>query len=365
LTKQPPAASRFRLDRRTVVANLGLLAVGGAGVVVAQGLGPRDRPAARVLTVAAHPIPLFERDAPDRHTFTRLEFRGGLVLRSPDASFGGWSGLEIDNDGRRLLMISDRGSWLTADLEYDGIRPRGLANALIGPIGIAGVARQGGRDSIRDYDAEAVSLLDGNLARGRVLIAFERTHRIGIFSITELGLEPQSAQVPLPAEARRLPGNRGIEAVAVLRGGAFDGSIVAFAEEPPGGSGDHVGWIWTGGVGTSPLPIRLANIGGFAVTDLASLPGGGLLVLERRFRFTEGVRFRIRQIDAKAIRPGAILTGEVLAQADQSYQIDNMEGLAVHRDARGKTVLTLISDDNFNPLFQRSILLQFTLADIA
>jgi hypothetical protein len=43
------------------------------------------------------------------------------------------------------------------------------------------------------------------------------------------------------------------------------------------------------------------------------------------------------------------------------YQIDNMEGLSVHRTADGALVLTLISDDNFSPL-QRTILLQFTLA---
>ena len=42
------------------------------------------------------------------------------------------------------------------------------------------------------------------------------------------------------------------------------------------------------------------------------------------------------------------------------FQIDNMEGLSVHRDARGALVLTLISDDNFSPL-QRTLLLQFTL----
>jgi hypothetical protein len=40
--------------------------------------------------------------------------------------------------------------------------------------------------------------------------------------------------------------------------------------------------------------------------------------------------------------------------------IDNMEGLAVHRAKNGDVVLTLISDDNFNPL-QRALLLQFTL----
>ena len=44
------------------------------------------------------------------------------------------------------------------------------------------------------------------------------------------------------------------------------------------------------------------------------------------------------------------------------YQIDNMEGLSVHRAADGALVLTLISDDNFSML-QRTLLLQFTLAE--
>ena len=38
----------------------------------------------------------------------------------------------------------------------------------------------------------------------------------------------------------------------------------------------------------------------------------------------------------------------MLIEADLGYQIDNMEGIAVHRNARGETVLTLVSDDNFS-----------------
>jgi hypothetical protein len=37
-----------------------------------------------------------------------------------------------------------------------------------------------------------------------------------------------------------------------------------------------------------------------------------------------------------------------------------MEGLSVHRDAAGSSVLTLISDDNFS-IIQRTLLLQFGL----
>jgi hypothetical protein len=40
-----------------------------------------------------------------------------------------------------------------------------------------------------------------------------------------------------------------------------------------------------------------------------------------------------------------------------------MEGLAVHRGARGETVLSLISDNNFRTILQRTVLLQFTLVE--
>jgi hypothetical protein len=39
-----------------------------------------------------------------------------------------------------------------------------------------------------------------------------------------------------------------------------------------------------------------------------------------------------------------------------------MEALGVHRNAAGETILTIISDDNFNPL-QRTILLRFALVE--
>ena len=70
----------------------------------------------------------------------------------------------------------------------------------------------------------------------------------------------------------------------------------------------------------------------------------------------------IRRIPLTDVKPGATVDGAALIEADMSYQIDNMEGLAVHRAADGALVLTLISDDNFS-IFQRTLLLQFTLAE--
>ena len=45
-----------------------------------------------------------------------LIYRGGFVLTSPDARFGGLSGLVISSDGEELVAVSDRGWWLQARL---------------------------------------------------------------------------------------------------------------------------------------------------------------------------------------------------------------------------------------------------------
>ena len=116
--------------------------------------------------------------------------------------------------------------------------------------------------------------------------------------------------------------------------------------------------------------LALAGAGGFAVkrsssydvSDAALLPGGDLLLLERKFSWTSGLSVRIRRIALSEIKPGVTVDGPVLFEADLGYEIDNMEGLSVHRSPAGETVLTLISDDNFLP-FQRTLLLQFTLAE--
>jgi len=97
----------------------------------------------------------------------------------------------------------------------------------------------------------------------------------------------------------------------------------------------------------------------FDVSDCA-ITGTDLLLLERRIGPLISAAIRIRKMPLTAIKDGALVDGTVLLQADLGYQIDNMEGLGVHRNAQGETILTLISDDNFSPI-QRNLLLQFAL----
>jgi hypothetical protein len=70
----------------------------------------------------------------------------------------------------------------------------------------------------------------------------------------------------------------------------------------------------------------------------------------------------MRRVALGEIKPGAVVDGPILFDVDLGYEIDNMEGLSVHRSAGGETILTLISDDNFSAV-QRTLLLQFTLVE--
>ena len=81
----------------------------------------------------------------------------------------------------------------------------------------------------------------------------------------------------------------------------------------------------------------MARHDGFDITDLAFLPGGDMLLLERWYKPLRGVGMRIRRVAGASLKPGALLDGPYLIEADLGQEIDNMEGLCVHQDG-GKTV---------------------------
>ncbi len=337
---------------RGVTLAAGLLGV-GAGIALGE---PKPAPidgTARAIEVVAQPIAAFDKLDPKKKRFGKLTWRGGLVLTSPSPNFGGWSGLALDAKGQSLLALSDAGTWMTATLVYDGDKPKAVRQARLGPVrGGAVFARY------KDRDAEGLAVVAGTPTKGRALISFERNHRIGWFDIGKDGLSPARSSVPLPAAMARAHRNKGLEAVTMLRGGPYKGAIVAIVERLLDGAGNHTGWIWVKG---EPQVFHLVRIDDYDITDTAALPDGSLLVLERRFRWGDGVKLRLRLVRRDELRPGALVRGETLLQASMNQEIDNMEGLAVHAGAGGATIITMISDDNFNHALQRTVLLQFAL----
>ncbi len=100
--------------------------------------------------------------------------------------------------------------------------------------------------------------------------------------------------------------------------------------------------------------------GSYQVSDGTFLPSGDLLLLQRRFNIAEGIGLRIVRISGEDIKPGAIVEGVTILEADGRYQIDNMEGMDAITAPDGSTHLILVSDDNHS-LFQRSLMLEFKL----
>jgi hypothetical protein len=304
-------------------------------------------------TVSAIPIS-FDRDKPDRTAFGKLIFRGGLNLFAKSRHFGGYSGLALNKAGTALLAVSDAGTFMRATLDYDGRKLKALEDVVIGPI-----LGKNGRplSSSGERDSEGLALAGGDTTNGKAFVSFERKHRILRYPFTAKSFGPPDRAVLLPKDTRRMSDNRGFEAIALIRAGRLKGTIVAFSERLEDRRGNLRGWLIGG---PKPGAITLRRLGGFDITDAAGLPDGGIVLLERRFRYAEGVKMRIRRISQAELNRGTLIEGEVLLEAADNLNIDNMEAIAVHRSASGETILTLMSDDNFSPL-QRSLIMQFAL----
>lgn len=315
-----------------------------AAALISFGLAAASH--AEPLELATEPVP-FSIDAPEVRRAGDATFRGALALTSPDDRFGGLSGLTLSHDGRRLVFVTDRGSWITAAPHHDARgRLTGLADAEIGTLtGPDGRAPFGKRNR----DAESVIRLDGGYA-----VSFERRHRIWHYPATSGPFASPPAEIPLPDELYDGPANGGIEALTALA----DGRLVALAEDFPT-DGPYVnGWVGAPGRWQT---FRWRREGLFHPAGAATLPGGDLLVLERRFTLLGGFAVRLVRIDPAALGPGATVAGREIARIGPPLIEENFEGIAARRAPDGGIRLYLIADDNFNAL-QRTILMQLRLA---
>jgi len=310
-----------------------------------------DRRAPRDIQIEAHVFSHFSVSDRDRRKFGKLTFLGGLELRSKDPEFGGISGGVIDPDGRGFIAASDHAHWIRGRFVDDKGVLTGIEAASITPM----IAPDGRRlKDTRYFDTEGLTRQGNSL-----FVSVERTHDILQFDLGQRGLSARARLIESSPEMKTLSVNQGIEALGVMpKESPYAGALIALAEKAARGAAgsNSPGWI----LGPKGGRLAVNKIGAFDVTDLAFLPGGDLLILERRFTPFFGLGFRIRRVPIGLVKPGALLDGEMLIEADFSQQIDNMEALMVHRATDGRTILTLMSDDNFS-LLQRTLVLRFAL----
>jgi hypothetical protein len=304
------------------------------------------------VAIDARPIPSFDTRDHAHQRFGALEYRSGLVLTSRFRGFGGLSGIRLDAKGERFIALSDKGSWFTGRIVYSGREMVGLADVeaapMIGPDGRPITARGW-------FDSESIAL-DGSF----VYVGLERVNQVLRFDFSKGFTRSRGEVVPLPPAARKLPYNKGLEAlVMVPKGQPLGGTLIAISERGLDAQGNLIAFL-VGGPTPGQFAVRRSN--NFDVTDAVLLRSGDLLVLERKFSLLSGIGIRIRRIALKSVAPGAVVDGPAIFEADLGQEIDNMEGLDAHVTENGDTVLTMVSDDNFS-LLQRTLLLQFTLVE--
>lgn len=304
------------------------------------------------IEVTATPVALNEKD-PAQTTVGKLKYRGGVVLKSSEGRFGGFSALAVSADGQRLIAISDKGHRLDAKILYTPAgNLAGLAEANLGSL-----AGEDGRPLSLPSERDAEGMAVG--PAGEIVVSFERDHRF----LRYLPGQATPERIPEPEELKFAPGNGGVEGVAFLK----DGRLLAIAEELKRGN-RAIGWVSDDVVRSARAsphdwsPLTYALDGGFSVSDLAALPSGDVLALERHYTLRLATVVRVRRIPAAAVVPGAELNAELIAELRPPLTMDNMEGLSARQDAAGRTLVYMISDDNFTFL-QKTLLLMFEIME--
>ncbi len=277
-----------------------------------------------------------------------LVFAGGLELRSRSVEFGGFSGLHVGADGR-LLAVSDGGKWFSARLVLD------RDGALIGLSNpkMAWISDAEGAPLHRSIGQDAEAL--ARLPDGRYAVSFERYHRIALYDLDARG--PRAPAEEGPAIPVALPGNEGLESLAL----GPDGGLVAATEfDPFGNEGARVYRLPLAAGQSAGEGIGHTRAG-YALVDLARMPDGDYLGLERFYFPLIGFRTVLRRYPGQGVRATPpVLKGEVLGELKPPELTDNFEGIAITPGPPTGLRIYLISDNNFKSN-QRTLLYAFDL----
>ena len=212
-----------------------------------------------------------------------------MILTSGFRGFGGLSGIRLDAKGERFISFSDKGSWFTGRIVYSGREMTSLADVeaapMIGPDGRPITARGW-------FDSELIAL-DGSF----VYIGLERVNQVLRFDFSKGFTRSRGEVVPMPPAAKKLPFNKGLEAlVFVPKGLPLAGTLIAMSERGLDAQGNLIAFL-VGGPTPGQFSVRRTD--NFDISDAVLLPSGDLLILERKFSWLGGLGIRIRRIPLK------------------------------------------------------------------
>ena len=292
------------------------------------------------ITINSAPVTL-DTSYPARRRVGALRFLGGWHLTSDARSFGGLSALDVD--GNRVTALGDGGTVVRFRLGRFGNASD--ASIIRLPDGCGKVVRK------YDNDTEALAH-DGK--RTNWWVAYESRNAIcrtsADFTVGE--------SVARPDAITAWPRKSGPESMTRLA----DGRFLVIAEDARD-YGDIRPAVIFDRDPTDPAAVA-TTLGyrapfGFKPTDVAQLPDGRLLVLNRRFALTSLFSAKLVLLPPLEEKPRGVLQGPTIAQLQSPVIADNFEGLSVSVE-NGKPIIWMISDNNFMR-WQRTLLLKFAL----
>ncbi|MBR0552327.1 esterase-like activity of phytase family protein [Stakelama marina] len=292
-------------------------------------------------SIEARPVSLVEGDH-TRRRLGALTYLGGVELRSATDGFGGFSAIDVQGD--KFTLLSDLGYVIWFRLTRTGqVAEPGATELPAGPG--AGWLK-------RDRDSESLAR---DPATGSFLVGFENANALWRY---DAGFKRALGHASPPA-MRDWPDNLGAESVVHMPGG---GHIVISEDGEWPGKHTRAALYFSGDPVKAPrkgfrFGYRVPR--GFSPSDATLLPDGRIAVLDRAFSVAKGFRVKLAIIDPADIRPGATVSGKVVATFAAPVIHDNFEGVTATREG-ADTILWMVSDDN-QSIFQRTLLLKFRL----
>lgn len=289
----------------------------------------------------AHSIDLKDRN---RRDFGDLTLMGAVRWDLQREDFGGFSGLWVGNDNE-VVALTDKAHWYRAKLiETDQAILYGLEFEKLGRL-----KGEDGKQLERPFmDSEALT----RRKDGSWVISFESENRLMSFD----QLNASGKTLPLPIDfTKNMDHNRGIEAFDY----DYQGRMVLISEGSILSSPTIAGLVISNDDQSYNFALERSN--GFNVTDLAyEQVSDRFFVLERRFSILGGFSMRLRSFSASALSENAVIEPKTHFASTSALYFDNMEGLALRREADGALYAFLISDNNFNQL-QNTIIAKFLI----
>lgn len=268
------------------------------------------------------------------------EYLGSHTWQPGFDGAGGYSALWLDPEGPSFLTISDRGSWLRGTLTRD-------ADGVVADVTVTGrgplLRHSGGPLMPGEADSEGLTR-----ANGAFYVSFEGYGPLGLGRVERYDdIAEKPKRLPSPPEFRGFDSNDGLESLA----SDAEGSLYAIPEKSASPEAPFPVFRFRDGVWDRPFTIP--REGRFLVSDASVGPDGRLYVLERDFAWI-GFRTRLRSFDLEGGDAREEFTSDL-------WQHDNLEGLSVWRDARGRLRATMISDDNQLAPVQRTEFVDYLL----